>query len=152
MTALIFRDAALADLPDIVAMLADDHLGAGREDTSLPLDQGYLDAFAAIDAGPDQRLVVAVENGRPVGVLQLTFLPGLSRKGGWRGQIEGVRIVADRRSTGLGEQLVMWAVDQCRARGCYTAQLTTHESRAAAHRFYERLGFKPTHKGYKFDL
>ena len=152
MSPLQFRDAVLDDLPEIIAMLADDPLGAKREDTSLPLDGGYVAAFAAIQASPDQRLIVAVENGRLVGTMQLSFLSGLSRKGGWRGQIEGVRIVADRRGARLGEQLVLWGVDQCRARGCYVAQLTTHESRKDAHRFYDRLGFQATHLGYKLEL
>ena len=99
MAELIFRDAVAADLPEIVAMLADDHLGQAREDASLPLAQSYLEAFAAIDAAPDQRLVVACEDGRVVGVLQLLFLPCLSGKGAWRGQIEAVRVVRDRRGT-----------------------------------------------------
>jgi GNAT superfamily N-acetyltransferase len=152
MAELQFRRATAADLPQIVAMLADDDLGRRREDASLPLAQGYLDAFAAIEASPDQWLMVAAEDGRTVGTLQLAFIPGISRKGAWRGQIEGVRIVADRRGRGLGEQLVQWAVGQCRARGCRTVQLTTDKSRTDAHRFYERLGFKPTHLGYKRDL
>ena len=152
MSALAFRDADLAELPQIVALLADDALGAGRENAALPLAQGYLDAFAAIAASPDQRLVVAVEAGRLVGTLQLSFIPGISKMGAWRGQIEGVRVIADRRDAGLGARLIDWAVAQCRARGCRTVQLTTDKSRLDAHRFYERLGFKPTHLGYKLDL
>jgi GNAT superfamily N-acetyltransferase len=152
MSALHFRDAGLLDLTLIVAMLADDPLGAGREDPSLPLAQGYLDAFAAIAASPDQRLIVAIEGDRLVGTLQLSFIPGLSKKGAWRGQIEGVRVVADRRGAGIGAQLIDWAVAQCRAKGCRTVQLTTDKSRSDAHRFYERQGFKPTHLGYKLDL
>lgn len=150
--AILFRDATFADLPAVVAMLADDHLGTGREDASLPLDPRYLDALEAIQANPDQRLIVACEEGRVVGTLQLSFLPGISKRGAWRGQIEGVRIVADRRGGGLGEQLMLWAVDQCRLKGCRTVQLTTDKRRAAAHRFYERLGFTPSHVGYKHDL
>jgi GNAT superfamily N-acetyltransferase len=152
MADLHFRDATVADLPSIVAMLADDHLGAGREDPARPLAQSYLDAFDAIQASPDQRLIVACEDGRAVGTLQLSFLPGISRKGAWRGQIEGVRIIADRRGAGLGEGLVRWAVEQCRLKGCRTVQLTTDKSRTGAHRFYDRLGFKASHVGYKYDI
>jgi GNAT superfamily N-acetyltransferase len=151
--AIAFRDATPADLPAIVAMLADDQLGARREDASLPLDPGYLAAFASITTSPNDRLIVAVETQEAVedivGTMQLSFLPGLSSKGAWRGQIEAVRIRADRRGTGLGAVMMAWVVEQYRARGCKSIQLTTNKSRKDAHRFYERLGFLPSHEGYK---
>jgi len=116
MAQLQFRRALASDLPEIVALLADDMLGGQREDPSIPLARAYVEAFEAIAANPDQYLMVASEEGRTVGTLQLIVMAGLSRKGGWRGQIEGVRIVADRRGRGLGEQLVHWAIAECRAR------------------------------------
>jgi GNAT superfamily N-acetyltransferase len=146
------RRATADDLPAIVALLADDILGQAREDPSLPLAQGYRDAFAAIAANPDMMLMVAVEEGRVVATLQLILAPGLSRKGAWRGIVEGVRVAADRRGRGLGEQLMAWTIAECRVRGCASVQLTTDKSRADAHRFYERLGFNPSHAGYKMDL
>jgi GNAT superfamily N-acetyltransferase len=149
---LTIRRAAAADLPAIVALLADDVLGQAREDPSLPLARGYLDAFAAIDADPNMLLVVGVENGRVVATLQLVVAAGLSRKGAWRGVVEGVRVAAGRRGQGLGETLMAWAIAQCRARGCLSVQLTTDRIRADAHRFYQRLGFKASHAGYKMDL
>lgn len=152
MAQLQFRRAAASDLPKIVALLADDMLGRQREAPSIPLARAYGEAFEAITANPNQYLMVATEEGRTVGTLQMILIPGLSRKGGWRGQIEGVRIVADRRGQGLGQQLIQWAIDECRARGCICVQLTTDRARADAHRFYEGLGFKHTHLGYKRDL
>ncbi len=160
MNTLIFRDAVVSDLPAIVAMLADDRLGAKREDASLPLDPGYLAAFAAITANPNERLIVAEDvlivaeelGGAIIGTMQLSFLPGLSSKGAWRGQVEAVRIRADRRGTGLGAAMMDWAVEQCRIRGCKSVQLTTNKSRTDAHRFYERLGFVQSHEGYKLTL
>ncbi|MFC3324331.1 GNAT family N-acetyltransferase [Mesorhizobium cantuariense] len=149
---ITFRRAQASDLPDIVAMLADDPLGVGREDASLPLAQGYIDAFKAIDADLHQLLAVAVEGAEVIGTLQISFLAGLSRKGGWRGQIEAVRVAGHRRSGGIGRQMVEWAVDECRARGCSLVQLTTDRSRADAHRFYESLGFTGSHLGYKKSL
>ena len=95
MGAVTFRRATAADLPAIVAMLADDGLGRGREDASLPLARGYVDGFAAIEADPNQMLAVAGSDGVVVGTLQLTFLPGLSHKGAWRGQVESVRVEGD---------------------------------------------------------
>jgi len=133
-------------------MLADDVLGATREDARLPLADAYLDAFAAIEADRNQFLAVAEIDGRVVGALQISFLPGLSHKGAWRGQIESVRVAGDQRRSGVGQALIGWAVEQCAARGCALVQLTTSNSRTDARRFYERLGFEATHTGMKRDL
>jgi len=152
MSEIEFRRAQASDLPAIVAMLADDALGAGREDPSTPLAPSYLDAFSAIDADPNQLLVVAVEAGQVVGTLQLTFLPGISRKGAWRGQIEAVRVARQSRSRGVGKLMIEWAIEQCRARGCSFVQLTTDKGRVQAHAFYGRLGFTASHLGYKMAL
>lgn len=152
LTRLHIRDATRADLPAIVAMLADDIKGAAREDASLPLDPGYGAAFEAITAHPGMRLVVAELAGRIVGTAQIAVLPGLSRKGASRGYLEAVRIASDVRGQGLGAELVDWAVEWCRAAGCGMVQLTTQRDRADAHRFYERLGWEHSHFGYKLHL
>ncbi|WP_116089649.1 GNAT family N-acetyltransferase [Sphingomonas crusticola] len=152
MSALHVRDAAEADLPALIVLLADDENGRLREDPSQPLDSGYRAAFAAIEANPDQRLLVAISGREIVGTLQLSFLPGLSYRGAWRGQIEAVRIASQFRSKGLGEQMIAWAVERCRERGCNMVQLTTKSTRLRAHAFYERLGFTPSHIGMKLHL
>ncbi len=149
---LDIREATQADLPAIIAMLADDTLGEDREDASEPLDPAYLAAFRTIDSDPNQQLIVAQQDGVLVGTLQLSFLPGLSYKGAWRGQIEAVRIAAALRGQGLGAQLIGWAIDQCRARDCHLVQLTSNVARPGAHRFYERLGFAKSHAGFKLYL
>ncbi|MBI3515589.1 MAG: GNAT family N-acetyltransferase [Proteobacteria bacterium] len=146
------RPAVAADLPPIVALLADDPLGQSREDASLPLDPKYRDAFEALRRDPNQLLVVADAGGAVVGCLQLTFIPGLSRRGAWRGQIESVRIAGSHRGAGLGRQLFEWAIAECRRRGCGLVQLTTDKARPDALRFYEQLGFKATHEGLKLAL
>lgn len=133
-------------------MLADDALGAAREDARLPLARGYTDGFAAIAADPNQLLAVAERDGAIIGTLQLTFIPGLSYQGAWRGQVEAVRVAASERGQGLGEAMIRWAIETCRARGCRMVQLTTNMARTDAHRFYERLGFSRSHYGYKLDL
>ena len=137
-------------MPAIVAMLADDELGATREspDDLAP----YRKAFQDIDADPNQFLAVADRDGEVVGTMQLTYLPGLSRKGGTRAQIEAVRVRATERGTGLGSQLITWAVDQARERGCILVQLTTDTARTGAHRFYEQLGFTASHLGFKLTF
>ncbi|MYW63966.1 GNAT family N-acetyltransferase [Streptomyces sp. SID8379] len=147
---LEIRPAAAEDVPAIVAMLADDPLGARREspDDLTP----YLAAHARLATDPNQHLVVAVRDGRVVGTLQLTVIPGLSRKGSTRSIIEGVRIHSDERGSGLGTQLITWAVDESRRQGCQLVQLTSDVTRTDAHRFYERLGFVASHVGFKLQL
>lgn len=149
----MFRKARESDLPVIIAMLADDALGSSREVVSDPIDQRYQAAFAAIDADPNQLLAVAVDDrDHPVGCLQLTFIPGLSRTGMWRGQIESVRIAQSQRGSGLGTHFIEWAIEVCRQRGCKLVQLTSDKSRADSIRFYEKLGFTASHEGMKLSL
>lgn len=152
MSAIHLRRATRQDLPAIISLLADDPLGAGRETVGEEIDPAYVAAFAALDANPDQLLAVAELDSEVVGTMQLSFLPGLSHMGAWRGLIEAVRIAAPLRSQGLGAQMIDWALDRFRERGCRVAQLTTDKSRSAAHRFYDRLGFKQSHFGYKLEL
>lgn len=152
MKTITFRTALLTDLPAIVALLADDELGTHRETTGSTLDERYVAAFRAIEADPNQRLVVAVDGELVVGTLQLSFIPGIARTGAWRGQIEAVRIAAPLRDSGVGRQMFEWALSECRSRGCRMVQLTTDKGRPDAHRFYEKLGFVASHEGYKLIL
>jgi GNAT superfamily N-acetyltransferase len=97
-------------------------------------------------------LVAAEIDGRVIGTLQLTFIPGLSFRGAWRGLIEAVRIHSDVRGQRLGEQLIDWAVERCRERDCFLVQLTSSNERTDAHRFYKRLGWAQSHTGFKLKL
>ncbi len=149
----LFRKAQYSDLPAIVKLLADDPLGQSREIVSHPLDPRYEESFAAIDGDDNQLLAVAVDAAdRVVGCLQLSFIPGLSRTGMWRGQIESVRIATRERGSGLGSQLIEWAVEMARERGCKLVQLTSDKARPDAIRFYEKLGFIASHQGLKRNL
>lgn len=150
MSDLEIRRATSADIPAIVAMLADDPLGAQREspDDLAP----YLAAFERIAADPNQHLVVAVREGQVIGTLHLTVIPGLSRRGATRALIEAVRIHADARGSGLGTHLFEWAIAESRRLDCVLVQLTSDVTRTDAHRFYERLGFTASHLGFKYQL
>lgn len=152
MTALAFRDATRADLPAIVRLLAEDQIGGRADDPSEPLGPAYVAAFDAIAADPNQRLIVAEIDGAIAGTMQLTLLPGLLNRGAWRGQIEAVRVAADQRSLGLGAQMIDWALAWFRERGCFMAQLTSNNDRVRAHQFYEKLGWKKSHAGFKMYL
>lgn len=150
MTETTFRRATEDDLPRLVAMLADDPLGATREnpDDLTP----YRAAFERIAADPNQHLTVAERDGRVVGTLQLTVIPGLAHQGASRAQIEAVRVDSEERGGGLGGKLFEWAVAEARRLDCSMVQLTSDAARPDAHRFYERLGFKPSHVGFKLPL
>ncbi|WP_432092258.1 N-acetyltransferase family protein [Streptomyces sp. bgisy100] len=150
MNDLEIRPATPQDIPAVVAMLADDPLGAQRESPDDPAP--YLRALERLAADPNQHLVVAERAGRVVGTLQLTVIPGLSRRGATRSVIEGVRIHADERGGGLGTLLIEWAVAESRRQDCGLVQLTSDATRTDAHRFYERLGFTGSHIGFKLQL
>jgi len=149
-TEYVIRRARREDIGAIVRMLADDQLGATRDDPD-DLDP-YLRAFDEIVKDSNQRLVVVAFDDEPVGTLQLTIIPGLARRGALRGQVEAVRVHADHRGSGLGADLMHWAIAESRRRGCALVQLTSDTSRTDAHRFYERLGFAPSHTGFKLKL
>lgn len=147
------RRAAAEDVPSIVDLLAGDQLGATRDGVTTDEDlQLYLDAFDVIDADPAHLLLVATDGAQILATLQLSFLPGLARRGALRAQIEAVRVRHDYRSRGLGAGLFEWAIEEARRRNCALVQLTTDKSRADAHRFYERLGFVASHEGFKLKL
>ena len=146
-SAVTIRRARRDDVRIIVAMLADDPLGSGRERIEDPLPPSYFRAFDAVEKDPNIQLVVAEQGGAVVGCLQLCILPGLSSQGASRALIEDVRVATHCRSCGIGEQLVQWAVAQARSRECKLVELLTHNSRVDAQRFYKRLGFQPSHVG-----
>ncbi|SDY87552.1 L-amino acid N-acyltransferase YncA [Modestobacter sp. DSM 44400] len=150
---MVLREAVVDDVPAIVELLVQDELGASRDRiTDTAGLQPYLRAFQAVDADPAHLLLVAADSGQVVATMQLSFIPGLARRGALRAQIEAVRVRQDHRSRGLGAVMFAWAIDESRRRGCALVQLTTDKSRSDAHRFYERLGFVVSHEGLKLAL
>lgn len=152
MNELTFRQAIRSDLDRIVQLLADDPLGSQRDAYAVPLAGCYARAFEAIVADRNNDLIVAEQAGVVVGVLQITFIPGLTRQGAWRALIEGVRVAAEVRSSGVGKRLFAWAIERARERGCNLVQLTSDKSRGDAIRFYQSLGFIASHEGMKLQL
>jgi GNAT superfamily N-acetyltransferase len=147
---MIIRLAGPDDVPAIVALLADDPLGATREDAGDLA--AYRHAFEAVATQSGNLILVAAQAGKVIGCLQLTMIPGLSRRGMTRALIEGVRVAAGSRGLGVGERLIFHAIGLAREAGCGLVQLTSDNSRADAHRFYERLGFVASHVGFKLAL
>ncbi|AJT42742.1 GNAT family acetyltransferase [Psychromicrobium lacuslunae] len=144
-----FRRAVVNDLPGILELLITDQIGASRDGGDLA---PYLRAFDLIDADPSQLLLVGVQKSDLVATLQLSFIPGLARRGSLRSQIEAVRVADSLRGSGVGSQMIEWAIAESRRRGCSLVQLTTDKQRVDAHRFYQRLGFEASHEGMKLLL
>ncbi|HEV7275164.1 MAG TPA: GNAT family N-acetyltransferase [Devosiaceae bacterium] len=151
MTRLAYRSATLPDLPLILGLIVDDTVEPSIDDPAAA-HPGYAAALAAIDADPNQEMLVAEFEGEPIGCFQLSYIPGLMRQGMWRGLIEAVHVRSDRRNSGYGSEMMRWAIQRCRERGCGLVQLTSNKARHDAHRFYVRLGFAQSHEGFKLLL
>ncbi|MGB0895653.1 MAG: GNAT family N-acetyltransferase [Parashewanella sp.] len=149
---LEFRTAKATDLPQLIALLANDALGKQREDAGSPINPSYLSAFNAIERDHNNLLIVATLENQIVGMLQLTFIPYLTHIGSWRGLIEGVRVSEHFRGQGFGERLFKHAIAVAKKKGCSMVQLTSDKQRPDAIRFYEKLGFIASHEGFKLPL
>lgn len=138
------------DVRAIAALLSDDEFGPERESEEL---ERYEAAYGMVVRDSSNFLGV-VRNGadRIVATMQLTVIPGLSRGGSSRLQIEGLRVAAAERSHGLGTAMLEWAHDFGRARGARLAQVTTDEARNRARAFYARLGYESAHVGLKRSI
>lgn len=150
--AVVFREAVRSDLETMVALLAADPLGATREQYQIPLPAAYISAFDTLDADPNHVLVVCEQDGALAGFFQLSFLPNLSYVGGWRAQIEGVRVAETHRRKGIGRMMFEHAIALSRQKGCHLLQLTTDKRRPDAVAFYNSLGFVASHEGMKLKL
>ena len=149
---LKFRSASISDLPTVVRMLSDDFLGRQRERLEDPLPESYIAAFIEIDSDKNNELIVAEVDGTVVGTLQLTFTPSISFQGGKRCTVESVRVDEPYRGKGIGREMMLWAIERAKERGCISMQLTTNANRTDAHRFYKELGFSASHVGMKLKL
>lgn len=149
---LTFRLATQDDLPAIIAMLADDTLGIGRENVGDVLSDKYIQALKKIRNDPNQELTIAEINGEKVATFQLTFIQYLTYEGGLRAQIEAVRTNSKYRGQGIGTKVFEYAINRAKEKGCHLVQLTSDKKRPDAIRFYESLGFMSTHEGMKLKL
>jgi GNAT superfamily N-acetyltransferase len=150
---VVLRTATHVDVPAVIDLIAADQLGATRDGVRDQADlAAYTAAFQSIDADPAHLLLVAEQDGQIVGTFQLSFLPGLARRGALRAQIEAVRVADSQRGSGVGAAMMRWAIGEAERRGCSLVQLTSDKARADAHRFYARLGFVASHEGMKLAL
>lgn len=149
---LKFRLAIANDLIDIVKMLADDTLGATREQFDNQLSDNYFKAFENINKDPNQELTIIEMNGEKVGTFHLTFIQYLTHLGGLRAQIEAVRINSKYRGQGIGSKIFEYIIARAKQKGCNMVQLTSDKKRPEAIKFYETNGFVATHEGMKLKL
>ena len=147
---LSYRAATPADLPFIVALIVEDSVISTGDDPADAAHPDYVNALAEITNDPNEEMIIVEEDGVPVGCFQLSYLPGLMRRGMKRGQIEVVHVAETHRNRGIGGDMMRWAVERCRENGCSMVQLTSNKKRLDAHRFYERLGFLKSHEGFKY--
>ncbi|HEY3405177.1 MAG TPA: GNAT family N-acetyltransferase [Ohtaekwangia sp.] len=149
---MFFRKATRNDLPFIVEMLANDKLGKLREAYTDPFPDSYHRAFDAIDADPNQELIVADNGNEIIGTMQITFTPGLTYQGSIRATVEAVRVKENMTGQGIGQQMIEWAIARARERKAHIIQLTSNKQRPDAIRFYEKVGFIASHEGLKMEL
>lgn len=152
MSDITFRDARKDDLQTLVALLADDDIAEGREQAKGDLLPAYSAAFDDMAKSPDNRILVAEQDGDIIGSLQIVYVPGLSRQGAKRAIVESVRVSSKARGQNIGTLLMKEAIAQAKAAGCKLVQLTSDKRRTRAHLFYRRLGFIQSHEGFKLDL
>lgn len=147
---LAYRAATPADLPFIIALIVEDSVVSTGDDPADAAHPDYVNALAEITNDPNEEMIIVEEDGAPVGCFQLSYLPGLMRRGMKRGQIEVVHVAETHRNRGIGGRMMHWALERCRENGCSMVQLTSNKKRIDAHRFYERLGFVKSHEGFKY--
>ena len=146
------RKACVADIPQIVRLLADDALGKQRESYQETLPEQYYTAFSEIEADKNNYLIVIEDGKKIIGTSQLTIITYLTYQGGKRGQIEGVRIDKSYRGKGIGKLMIEWSINKSRELGCHLVQLTMDKKRLDTIEFYQKLGFVASHEGLKLHL
>lgn len=149
MSSQTIRLATRQDIRLILA-LSDAGMVDGRQaEADNWQDPAYLQAFETIEKDPHHEQFVMDRDKLVIGTMQLSYIPGIVRHGMWRGLIENVHIREDLRGQGLGGDMIRFAIERCRDKGCGMVQLTSNKKRLDAHRFYERLGFEKSHEGFK---
>lgn len=146
------REATENDLKALIALFADDSLGGHGDTTDPEALSDYRAAFARIAASPNETLYVAEHDAEVVGTFQTMITTSLTARGSSNMIIEAVQTRADMRGRGIGAAMIEFAVEKARVDGIRLVQLTSNAARKDAHRFYERLGFTPSHIGFKIKL
>jgi GNAT superfamily N-acetyltransferase len=140
---LEIRAATQTDLPSILAL----YVEVEDDGRVLSIEQARS-IFARIKSYPDYKVYVAMLGGSIIGTFALLIMDNLAHMGTPSGVVEDVVVQRDWRGKGVGKQMVRFAMDRCRERGCYKLALSSDLKREAAHQFYDGLGFQ--RHGYSF--
>ncbi|MBB3453588.1 GNAT superfamily N-acetyltransferase [Rhizobium sp. BK313] len=151
-TDLLIREAREGDLSALIALFAADGLGGHGDTNDLAAYDDYLSAFRTIQSSPDQTLYVAELSGEVAGTFQTMITTSLTGRGSSSMIIEAVQTRSDLRGQGIGAAMINFCIAEAKGRGVRLVQLTSNALRKDAHRFYERLGFRPSHLGFKMAL
>lgn len=146
------REATENDLKAIIALFADDPLGGHGDTTDPQALPDYSAAFRKIASSPTETLYVAELDGEVVGTFQTMVTTTMTARGASSLIVEAVQTRADMRGRGIGAVMINFAIEHARETGMRLVQLTSNAVRKDAHRFYERLGFTPSHIGFKIKL
>jgi GNAT superfamily N-acetyltransferase len=150
---LTIREATRGDVEAVIGLvMAGDILGLGVDTLDPAARACYLAAFEQISASSHESLYVAELGGRVVGTFQISLSRTLAHRGRTRATIETVHVSPDMRGNGVGEAMMRAALALAKEQGAGLVQLTSNKKRVDAHRFYERIGFKKSHEGFKWDV
>jgi ribosomal protein S18 acetylase RimI-like enzyme len=140
----------MSDLPNIIGLLSDDVIEENQRVRHVL--ESHEEAWRSLLRSPENVPLTAWNEQELVGYVQLTIIPILGRGGGIRAQLEDLRVLTECRRSGIGRKLIARAKELAVQKGATAVQLTVDSRRSAAMLFYEALGFKPTHVGFKLTL
>ena len=152
---VVIRRARREDVPRIAALIMFGTPAQAMTPAEIEAEAAhpdYLDAFAKIEASPNDAVFVAEQAGAVIGTFQVTLIPGLIARGRMRAKFESVHVAPERRGQGVGAVMIAHALAFARDNGAALAELTSNKVRTDAHRFYVRLGFEQSHEGFKMVL
>ncbi|MEH0931268.1 GNAT family N-acetyltransferase [Micromonospora sp. CPCC 205558] len=141
----VVRAAVPEDDPEQVF----DVLGQLAPDDARPDATRLTSAWRDLHAQAGRRLLLAVAGETVVGTLDTLVVPNLTHGARPYMVVENVVVAAGWRRRGVARALLLAALDDATAAGCYKVQLVSNAARTEAHRFYASVGFAQSAVGYR---
>lgn len=141
---VIIREAREADLPLILPLYGQ----LGMDDGSVLTLEEARKLFRRLQSYPDYKLFIAAAGGEILGVFAMIIMDNLGHRGAPSALVEDVVVRQEWRQRGIGREMMRFAMNRAREKGCYKLVLSSNKNREEAHRFYENLGFQK--HGYSF--
>ena len=127
------RHAGPGDEPAVVELVQELAVAAYYP---TPIDEHYVRHYLA---SPVSDLLLAVDEGAPVGLLSYAIVPGLFHAAD-SGIIEALVVAEGRRSEGIGRQLLMAGVRKLEDAGCAEISISVEADNDAAQKLYLDAG------------